>query len=99
MISQTSINLTVRLEAVPLFTSLGEEIRVRLSDCTILSVPFEVDNDFHQFRTIIFCLNKNQNRLLFTVWSDTINYFESKNLEMPGIDPGTSRMLSERSTI
>ena len=25
--------------------------------------------------------------------------YEGKNLEMPGIDPGTSRMLSGRSTI
>jgi hypothetical protein len=28
-----------------------------------------------------------------------INTLRKKNLEAPGIDPGTSRMLSERSTI
>ncbi len=31
--------------------------------------------------------------------SDCINKFTKNDLEAPGIDPGTSRMLSERSTI
>ena len=31
--------------------------------------------------------------------SNTGENFDAKSMEMPGIDPGTSRMLSERSTI
>ena len=30
---------------------------------------------------------------------DQNNFFAKRILEAPGIDPGTSRMLSERSTI
>ena len=35
----------------------------------------------------------------FKNWYDFDDAHKVKHLEMPGIDPGTSRMLSERSTI
>ena len=37
-------------------------------------------------------------REYFEKIEEIVDIYE-KNLEMPGIDPGTSRMLSERSTI